>query len=1258
MAGMKKIKCDGAAPACANCASAHAACVVSAKLRRRTKIRGYQSSTEEQVSKLQNEIVELKHALEAERKRSAALQSRLDDLSKAPKGGSKPQNEYLNTPGSAGRHHSVSTDSHITELNKSALVIKHMGRLVLDSHGEERFAGSTTGVHFILSVQQALHARHIWHTPFPESCFRLYLLDNHGSSTDHLNNLLLNSEGVLVSFLQYTQRYFSRPPSFYKKQVIIHGLPTLINDADVDVDYPVDCELDEADAASLSLPLPGETTKVSEFIAYAQLARILSEALCELYTTTRRRGGAEKILKLHNDLQVWEQRFKQLLEESTHEGHTHSILCQWLSFMRDVTMVQIHRPALTFDVTTQQFTESLHACARASSAIIEQLSRHSGRTSILGMAPAGPSLISQCGLTHMLYQTQQLDEEHVGDRIFLEYSVEIIEQAVDLLSNYKARPASILARPRPLVEPLPSGLLEVSHLLKSLCFELKKMGHASTEPEAMHDVAQTPASFFDSHLLPQPDAQTASFDFLGDLGALDMARTKFFMGLTGRALTLAQMATIVCPAFVLFGYNQSNLGGLVGLEDWVKHFPRIDTIHTKGAQKDNNATIQGLVVATYTLGALPGCLSCSYSADRFGRRRIIFLGALLSLIGEVLEASSYRLAQLIIGRLILGAGVGMLSGTVPTWQSECSSSTNRGRHVVLDGMFISLGYVLQAWINLGFYQYKLGPITWRPPISIATFFSLVLMACIFSMPESPRWLLRRNRVEEAQMSMSALKGLPPDAPEIRAEIAAIEISLEENAGKSASLAQLLTMGKDKLLYRFGICILLQFYQQMAGGNLISVYSTIIFQQGLGLDAQTARILSGGTLTWKFLSCFVSFLTIDRFGRRPALMVSGAGMASCMLGLAVATSFPRSNFPAQVISVLFVFLFNFFIPIGFLGANFLYCTEVAPLRLRVAMSSISTANHWLWNFVVTMITPVAINSIGYKYYIVYTLIGFCIPFSVYFLYPETMGMSLEDIDLIFRNSPSVLGTVRYAKTRPHLEVDAALEEVLETKPKSLLATRPDVGQDAKLFTDSEVGPLSPNFSPKLRTTRVRVANSDTIDAALSLTTQGSPDSPVCALNMASTIHAGGGFKRDAFAQEEALCYRSSPFFTLKTKFYPTPAKAAIYSPQVLVFRESMKDGHDLMDLREPSRLPVVSVVSTAAICRPGLLKSPGGRQVYRTAKDKELMMEKMRVILRVANRNRHRKLVLGAFGCGAFVNPPQEVADMWAGVFQEPEFQMG
>ncbi|KAI1278204.1 putative sugar transporter [Xylaria sp. FL0933] len=506
-----------------------------------------------------------------------------------------------------------------------------------------------------------------------------------------------------------------------------------------------------------------------------------------------------------------------------------------------------------------------------------------------------------------------------------------------------------------------------------------------------------------------------------------MAASSSFIGLRGQSLTIALIILAVLPSYVIFGYNQANLGGLVGLKDWTKTFSDIDTIHTTGLTKSRHATLQGLVVASFTLGAIPGCLSCSYTADLFGRKPVIFAGAIVSLLGEVLEASSFGLSQLIIGRVILGVGVGVLSGVMPTWLSELSSPRHRGKQVVLTGLFLTLGYVLQAWINLGFF-FTAGAITWRVPISICAVFNLLLMAVIFFMPESPRWLIRVGRESEAIATMSALKDLPEDSVEIVADVAGIHLSLEESASRT-SLLSLMKMGQDRLAYRFGICMLLQLYQQLSGGNLISVYSTIIFQQGLGLDAETSRILSGGALTWKLLAGFIPFFIIDRFGRRICLMISGAGMASCMLGLTVATSFPKSNFAAQVISVLFVFLFNLFLPIGFLGANFLYCAEIAPLRLRVAMSSISTANHWLWNFVVTIITPVAIANIGYRYYIVYTIIGALIPVSIYCLYPETMGLRLEDIDLIFRDSPSALSIVRYSKTRPHrIEVNEEVEKV--------------------------------------------------------------------------------------------------------------------------------------------------------------------------------------------------------------------------------------
>ncbi|KAL1310484.1 hypothetical protein AAFC00_000774 [Neodothiora populina] len=494
-----------------------------------------------------------------------------------------------------------------------------------------------------------------------------------------------------------------------------------------------------------------------------------------------------------------------------------------------------------------------------------------------------------------------------------------------------------------------------------------------------------------------------------------------FLGLRGSALSLAQILTVVAPAFILFGYNQSGLGGLLTEEDWVKTFPETDTVNTKGAQKSHNSTIQGLTVATFTLGALIGALTCSYSGDKLGRRWVIFIGALCTLIGEILECSSFSLAQFIVGRIVLGLGVGQLSATVPVWQSECSSSKNRGKHVVLDGAFISLGYTLESWIDLGFYEFKTGPVTWRPPIAIACFFSIMTMVTVFFLPESPRWLIRKGRVDEARFALCALKDQPSDSPEIEAEIVGVELSLEDTSANGASLKDLLKNGPEKLRTRFFLCLLLQMYQQMSGSNVVSVYSTTIFQQGLGLDGETSRILSGGMLTFKFLSCFVAFFTIDRLGRRMCFMVSGAGMALCMVALCVSTSFTHSE-SASIAAAFFVYLFCFFVPIGFLGANFLYCAEIAPIRLRVAMASISTANHWLWNFVVAMITPVAIDTIAYQYYIVYASIGICIPISVYFFYPETMGRSLEEIDIIFRDTPNIFSAVSYSKKKPQLTAE--------------------------------------------------------------------------------------------------------------------------------------------------------------------------------------------------------------------------------------------
>ena len=230
--------------------------------------------------------------------------------------------------------------------------------------------------------------------------------------------------------------------------------------------------------------------------------------------------------------------------------------------------------------------------------------------------------------------------------------------------------------------------------------------------------------------------------------------------------------------------------------------------------------------------------------------------------------------------------------------------------------------------------------------------------------------------------------------------------------------------------------------------------------------------------------------------------------------------------------------------------------------------------------------------------------------------------------------------------------------------NVLRMTPNAPAHGTLYDPSTLVRLDPKHCPKLSPTKIRVLNADSIDAALSLSsrtavTPSAPtNKPVLILNMANAYHPGGGWLNGALAQEEALCYRSSLSFTLKNKYYPIPEAGGIYSPTVLVIRESMAQGHNLLDLSKPDDLPVVSCVSVAAIRGPYMVKDSRGVDRYYYAKDRETMKEKMRVVLRIAAVGKHSVLVLGALGCGAFGNPRVEVVQCWKDVFRETEFGGG
>ncbi|KAJ5728230.1 general substrate transporter [Penicillium malachiteum] len=470
------------------------------------------------------------------------------------------------------------------------------------------------------------------------------------------------------------------------------------------------------------------------------------------------------------------------------------------------------------------------------------------------------------------------------------------------------------------------------------------------------------------------------------------------IALTGAALARARVCLIVVPSFLFFGYNQSNIGGVLSYPSFIKYFPEIDTSNTTGSVKAENARTQGTVLAIYTIGCLIGALGMTQIGNRFGRRKSLIAAAFIA-------SFSFSIGQLVVGRIISGIGNGGANAVVPVWQSECTASKSRGNNVVIIGVFISSGIAAGGWVNVGFSFMFNNEIAWRFPLALPIIFTLMIMAFTFLFLESPRWLISKGRLEEAHAAMQKLsRGDTLDDAQIRMEIDNIASLLQQGSQCERGFLDLIRPGDQRLLYRICLAVGINFGAQMTGANVISYYGSTIFKDSLGLASKKAALLNAGVLTWKIFAAISAYLSVDRFGRKPLFIIAclGMGLSMAALGGCVWAIDYRYTFGASVAATFFLFLYMTIFPLGFLGANFLYSAEIAPQDLRIHLAAIGTATHWLFNFVIAEITPVAFVTIKWRYYIVYAVISISVAVMVYFFFPETNCRSLEEMDELLSN----------------------------------------------------------------------------------------------------------------------------------------------------------------------------------------------------------------------------------------------------------------
>ena len=201
-----------------------------------------------------------------------------------------------------------------------------------------------------------------------------------------------------------------------------------------------------------------------------------------------------------------------------------------------------------------------------------------------------------------------------------------------------------------------------------------------------------------------------------------------YLGLRGTTLQIA-VGCLAGLDFLLFGYDQGVTGSLLTLKSFTKTFPVLDSSlpGLSSQEASNRSLYRGIAVASYNLGCFFGACACIFVGNPLGRRRTIFVGTCIMIVGAILQCTSYSLPQWIVGRIITGAGNGLNTSTVPTWQSECSQSHRRGQLVMIEGALITGGIMIAYWIDFGLYFTDPSPVSWRFPLAFQIIFCLPII---------------------------------------------------------------------------------------------------------------------------------------------------------------------------------------------------------------------------------------------------------------------------------------------------------------------------------------------------------------------------------------------------------------------------------------------------------------------------------------------------------------------------------------------------
>ncbi|KAL0947901.1 hypothetical protein HGRIS_010536 [Hohenbuehelia grisea] len=473
------------------------------------------------------------------------------------------------------------------------------------------------------------------------------------------------------------------------------------------------------------------------------------------------------------------------------------------------------------------------------------------------------------------------------------------------------------------------------------------------------------------------------------------------------------LAFIAYWGIVLFGYDTGVAGGVVNNEFFQTYFGLI-VDGVKNQKKIDEVSAN--VVSVLQAGAFFGALGSAPVSAKIGRRWTLVVFSIIFVIGAILTtvaSGSNGLAEIYSGRVISGLGIGGISAVAPAYVSECSPKDVRGRITGLFQIMVAVGVMLSYFINYGIgIHIQSGEQIWKIPFGLQLLPAGIMVIGLLTVKESPRWLASVGREEEALRNLAYLRKDSVDSHAIIHEMAEIEAAIrEEREAREGLGVKEAFFGKGNFI-RFVIAFVIFLLQQWAGQNSVGYYAPQIFASIGYTGTKNSLLASGiyGVIKVVATAIFIFFF-VETLGRKLSLFISAMGMGTLffIIGAILKTHPPpavNSNSvvpdppPASKAMAAMLYIYVCFYSMGWGPLPWVYCSDIFPTRTRHYGLALASASQWLWNFVVSKVTPDLITGLKYKIFFMFATIniGGMAVFSL--LIPETKGRSLEDMDVIF------------------------------------------------------------------------------------------------------------------------------------------------------------------------------------------------------------------------------------------------------------------